>query len=177
MFTTHCERWQSWQLPVNASDRVMRVFAEVQIVGLESRNYRLGPPPECRLTPGRHPHRAGFTLAPQDRGQQPTDLVRFHRIGRDRHDLGVIACGAIKCPDIEAGRPPCDVHKGHRCIAFWATRTRYGGEGRAGSRKRLWHQPSNVCALNQFLFLRSLRSDKAICRCWLRFDPGGSDLA
>jgi hypothetical protein len=177
LFTTHCERWQSWQLPVNASDRVMRVFAEVQIVGLESRNCRLGPPPECRLTPGRHPHRAGFTLAPQDRGQQPTDLVRFHRIGRNRHDLGVIACGAIKCPDIEAGRPPCDVHKGHRCIAFWATLTRYGGDRRAGNRKRLWHQPSNVCAFNQFLFLRSLRSDKAICRCWFRFDPGGSDLA
>ena len=94
-------------------------------------------------------------------GLYPACLVRFHRIGRDSHDVCVIALDAIECPDIEPGWPLRDARKYHPGAAFWAARTLRGGERKTGGRKSLWHQPSNACASSHVWLLKGLRKDRA----------------
>jgi hypothetical protein len=98
-------------------------------------------------------------------GRRRASGIRPALIDRDRQDVGVIALAAIEGPDIVAGWSARDAHECHRGAAFGAISTLNGGEREAGERNGLRHQPFNVCVFNHFWFFRSLRRDKAVCRC------------
>jgi hypothetical protein len=104
--------------------------------------------------------RLGFLTLPA-----PSRRVRPALIDRDSQDVSVIALAAIEGPDIEAGWSARDAHECHRGAAFGAISTLNGGEREAGGLNGLRHQPFNVCAFSHFWFFRSLRRDKAVCRC------------
>ena len=98
-----------------------------------------------------------------------------HQISCDCRDVSMIALGAVKCADVEAGWNSRSTRPTHPCIALWAMLA--GDERVTGRGMTFRHQPSNVWASDQPLFLKSVRSDAVACRSGIRFGGLGRDLA
>jgi hypothetical protein len=130
---------------------------------------------ECLRSPRAGWHRPRLLKRINRFGVRITVVTR--QIGWGGHDVGVIALGAVKGADIEAGRSARSPRQDHACIAFWATRSLAGDERIPGRGMSFRHQPSNVWASSQPLFLKSARRDKAVCRSWFRLAPLGRDRA